>query len=68
MTDIPDPGTPNPGSQEAVDLGCTCPRADNGYGRGVYTDGDGEPQFWIVVGCPVHDVWSRRDNALHPRD
>jgi len=25
---------PNPGSQEAIDKGCTCPVMDNHYGKG----------------------------------
>ena len=44
---------PNPGSDEALDLGCTCPVLDNGHGRGR---GDG--QFWIMEDCPLH---GRRD-------
>lgn len=41
---------PNPGSDEAIDLGCTCPLMDNHYGNrpdGYYT---------MVIGCPVHDA------------
>lgn len=42
----------NPGSQEALDLGCKCPVIDNHYGRGVpYPEG---PAFWYTEGCPVH--------------
>ena len=40
--------TPNPGSREAVALGCVCPVIDNHYGAGV----DG--QWWYSEGCPVH--------------
>ena len=39
---------PSPGSNEAVDLGCTCPVLDNHYGRGE------NGQFWITFGCPIH--------------
>lgn len=43
--------TPNPGSDAAVAAGCTCPRMDNGRGRGAYgTTG----LFWYSSGCPVH--------------
>jgi hypothetical protein len=39
---------PNPGSDEAIKLGCTCPVMDNAHGRRA----DG--LFWIVADCPVH--------------
>jgi hypothetical protein len=45
--------TNNPGSDEAVAQGCTCPVLDNGRGRGVYQV-NGVWQFWIKWGCPVH--------------
>ena len=42
---------PNPGSPEAVDLGCTCPIIDNHYGKGA----QGVPHlFWYTPGCPIH--------------
>lgn len=43
---------PNPGSDEALKMGCLCPLMDNGYGReSMYG-----PGVWIyVVGCPVHE-------------
>ena len=40
---------PNPGSDAAVMMGCTCPVADNGRGRGLPGG-----QFWYSSGCPVH--------------
>lgn len=39
---------PNPGSNEAIALGCTCPVLDNHYGRGE------AGRFWVTFGCPVH--------------
>lgn len=43
--------TPNPGSDEAIALGCTCPVMDNGRGLGAYgTKG----LFWYSGDCPVH--------------
>ena len=39
---------PNPGSDAAIALGCTCPVLDNNHGRGC----NGE--FWRMDGCPVH--------------
>lgn len=46
--------TPNPGSPEAVQKGCVCPRLDNRHGLGVYEDEDGNPLFWISGNCPIH--------------
>lgn len=47
---------PNPSSEAAIKLGCTCPQLDNNYGRGSSTPGpNGKPTFWIETGCPVHD-------------
>ena len=42
---------PNPGSDAAVELGCTCPVLDNGRGAG-YMGREGV--FWIHGGCPLH--------------
>lgn len=39
---------PNPGSDEAIKLGCCCPVMDNAHGR--RNDG----LFWIVADCPLH--------------
>ena len=41
---------PNPGSEEAIALGCECPVIDNGYGTGSYKS----EGFIYSVGCPVH--------------
>jgi hypothetical protein len=49
--------TPNPGSREAVEAGCTCPVSDNGRGRGWMggvKDERGETLFVYTGGCPVH--------------
>lgn len=46
---------PNPGTPEAAAAGCTCPRMDNGWGKGSGRIGNnGEPLFWYSQGCPVH--------------
>jgi hypothetical protein len=42
---------PNPGSDEAIKLGCKCPVLDNAHGRG-YMGVAGT--FVYVEGCPVH--------------
>lgn len=49
---------PNPGSDEAVELGCKCPRMDNCYGKG-YRIVDNQlqfahPQFVISGDCELH--------------
>jgi len=48
MTNI----VPNPGSDEAIKLGCTCPVLDNEYGKGFPIDG--QTCFWYTSDCPVH--------------
>lgn len=47
---------PNPGSDEAVAEGCTCPVIDNGYGRGVGVNHpvSGLPIFVFDWACPLH--------------
>lgn len=43
--------TPNPGSDEAQDQGCTCPIFDNNHGTYAPFQPDG---WWINAGCPIH--------------
>ncbi len=48
---------PNPGSDEAIVLGCLCPSMDNHRGRGFpWRNEDGEvvASFWISAKCPLH--------------
>jgi len=53
---------PNPGSDEALALGCKCPVLDNEHGRGfpwpdaVPTGKPPTPKFWITAGCPLHGI------------
>lgn len=57
---------PNPGSDEAINLGCTCPVLDNGHGNGCgRKDESGNPLFWINGNCPVH---GGRINETSPSD
>lgn len=44
---------PNPGSDEAGEMGCTCPVMDNGHGNQELGDTRG---FWISDDCPIHGV------------
>jgi hypothetical protein len=47
---------PNPGSDAAVLLGCTCPVLDNGHGQGYM----GQPSIYVyTAGCPIH--WDEKD-------
>jgi hypothetical protein len=43
---------PNPGSNEAIDQGCTCAVLDNHHGRGITING--KTEFWVDSACPIH--------------
>lgn len=48
---------PNPGTKEALDLGCTCPVMDNAHGKGIplpNKKGEIVYCFWYSGDCPVH--------------
>ena len=44
---------PNPGTPEAIVLGCICSVLDNNHGEGMMIDG--VQYFWYTEGCPVHN-------------
>lgn len=44
---------PNPGSKEAIEQGCLCPKWDNNCGKGSYY---GEGTFFISEKCPLHNT------------
>lgn len=46
---------PNPGSAEAIRMGCKCPVFDNHYGEGFET-ATGDRVFWISEECPLHTI------------
>jgi len=56
---------PNPGSDEALDQGCSCPVMDNGHGKGP-------GPFWVTVDCPLHgdpqmaEMLARENQNLYP--
>lgn len=54
---------PNPGSYEAIRLGCKCPVMDNNNGRWPPYPPDG---WWMVFGCPVHGPNSRKSDKEQP--
>ena len=43
---------PTPGSDKAIELGCTCAVLDNCRGAEWFGKVHG---FWVTGGCPVHD-------------
>jgi len=50
---------PNPGSDEALAMGCLCACMDNHYGAGMpYPDG---PRFWVQANCPLHGLPKTKD-------
>jgi hypothetical protein len=51
---------PNPGSDEAIALGCVCPRYDNCRGRGVMGDGE-KNGWWMNEHCPLHGTSSKEN-------
>jgi len=54
---------PNPGSDEALDLGCECPVMDNNHGSGSDW---GPGKFWINGNCPLHGGKNDKDAVSHP--
>lgn len=49
--------TPNPGSAEAMKLGCTCSPEKNFWGAGELIN-DGKNRHWTAaLGCPLHSSW-----------
>ena len=44
--------TPNPGSDKAIKMGCTCPVMDNNHGKGFMYRG--EKCFYFDSNCPLH--------------
>lgn len=63
---VPLYGTPNPGSDEAVDQGCKCPIIDNRFGLGYYAGRDGE--FVTVGDCPLHGEGVKCPRCGEPAD
>jgi len=49
---------PNPGSTDAITLGCKCPVLDNAHGRGYMggvKDDNGEIVFVFNANCDLHN-------------
>lgn len=47
---------PNPGSNEAIKLKCSCPVMDNGHGKGYMGQ---QGIFYINETCPLHGTKSK---------
>jgi len=54
MSDVP-----NPGSREALKLGCRCPVMDNNHGQWppFPADEGRAAGWWLSTRCPVHGSW-----------
>lgn len=52
--------TPNPGSDEAIEQGCTCPVYDNARGKGIM--GEERFGFWLDKYCPLHGKGAKHEN------
>lgn len=51
--------TLKPGSNEAVEAGCTCPIFDNYKGEGIpirAKDGTIQRGYWMSADCPLHGI------------
>ena len=53
---------PNPGTQEAMALGCICPVIDNNHGKGIQIKKDTKTEtvFWHNADCPIHGLDSEK--------
>lgn len=58
---------PAPGSDEAIELGCECPRVDNHYGRGYYAISASARHFVVNLDCPLHGADPLPDLRMRPR-
>ena len=59
----------NPGSDEAIAAGCTCPVMDNGHGRGYLggeTNGQGWTAFIVTRDCPLHGKKAEERKIMVP--
>lgn len=51
------PTIPPPGSDAALERGCTCPVLANGHGAGSRCNGG--RMWWIMQDCPLHSPFAR---------
>jgi hypothetical protein len=51
---------PNPGSPEALAIGCKCPVLDNCHGKGYLVPGSGS--FCVAEHCPIHGKAARNED------
>lgn len=53
---------PNPGSDDAVAAGCTCPVMDNARGRGAWFSSGPDAVFYQNEQCPLHGTTQEKAN------
>ena len=54
-----------PGSDEAIEAGCTCPVIDNAHGKGYMgevTDDKGQTVYIFSGDCPLHGAGENEDH------
>lgn len=55
---------PAPGSDEARERGCTCPRYDNRHGDGhAFDRATGAPMFVVREDCPLHGTATQEEST-----
>lgn len=63
---------PAPGSDEAIEQGCTCPVLANNYGKGVFLPEEpSEPYYWKSSDCPIHGTGlelAQKDQLAHTQN
>lgn len=64
---VPAGPVPAPGSDAALDAGCTCPVVDNHYGRGYYMISVNSRHFVVNFDCPLHGASADPLPDLHMR-
>ena len=55
-----------PGSDEAIEAGCTCPVIDNAHGKGYMgevTDDKGQTVYIFSGDCPLHGRGENEDHG-----
>jgi len=58
----PEVNLPLPGSDEAINAGCSCAVLDNRHGAGAY-EVNGKAVFWVNASCKIHGDGSAREDC-----
>jgi hypothetical protein len=62
MTPSNRPTAHNPGSKEAMKLGCTCSPTVNYWGAGEPIGNIHNKRWTAALGCPLHSSWPDEPN------